>query len=257
MSDHKMNLTLKIWRQNGPTAKGALKTYELKGVSEHQSFLEMIDQLNDELVRKGEEQVAFESDCREGICGACGCMVNGQAHGPDKGVTLCQLHMRTFKDGDTIVIEPFRAKAFPVIRDLVVDRRALDRIMMAGGYVTVRTGQAPDAHAVPIKKEAADKAMDAAACIGCGACVASCKNASAMLFLSAKASQLAHLPQGQPERKERAMRMVLAHDLLGFGNCTNESECQAACPKEISVKNISLLNRDFARAGVTLEQVTG
>jgi succinate dehydrogenase iron-sulfur subunit len=257
MSDKKMNLTLKIWRQTGPAAKGALKTYELKGVSEHQSFLEMIDQLNDELVRKGEEAVAFESDCREGICGACGCMVNGQAHGPDKGITLCQLHMRTFSDGDTIVIEPFRAKAFPVIRDLVVDRRALDRIIMAGGYVTVRTGQAPDAHAVPIPQEAAEKAMDAAACIGCGACVASCKNASAMLFLSAKASQLAHLPQGQPERKDRAMRMIMAHDLLGFGNCTNESECQSACPKEISVKNISMLNRDYVKAGVTLENVSG
>ncbi len=257
MSEHKMNLTLKIWRQSGPTARGALKTYELKGVSTHQSLLEMIDQLNDELVRKGEEPVAFESDCREGICGACGCMINGQAHGPDKGITCCQLHMRTFNDGDTIVIEPFRARAFPVIKDLVVDRRALDRIIMAGGYVTVRTGQAPDAHAIPIPREQAEKAMDAAACIGCGACVASCKNASAMLFLSAKTSQLAHLPQGQAERKDRAMRMIMTHDLLGFGNCTNESECQAACPKEISVKNISMLNRDYVKAGVTLENISG
>ena len=255
MSDEKMNLTLRIWRQPGPEAKGKLTTYKLEGASPHQSFLEMIDQLNDELIRKGEEPVAFDSDCREGICGTCGCMVDGQAHGPDKGITLCQLHMRSFKNGDTITIEPFRAKAFPVVRDLIVDRRALDRIIIAGGYVTVRTGQAPDAHATPIGQKEADNAMDSAACIGCGACVASCKNASAMLFTSAKVSQLAHLPQGQPERKARAMRMVLAHDILGFGNCTNESECQAACPKEISVKTISLLNRDFVNASAKLETV--
>jgi len=251
MSDRKMDLTLKIWRQEGPDVKGRLQTYELKGVSEHQSFLEMLDQLNDELVRKGEEPVAFDSDCREGICGTCGAVVNGQAHGPDKGITLCQLHMRNFADGDVIVIEPWRAKAFPIVRDLIVDRRALDRIIMAGGYITVKTGQAPDAHAIPVPKKNADLAMDAAACIGCGACVAACKNASAMLFLSAKVSQLALLPQGAPERKDRARRMVLAHDVLGFGNCTNESECEAACPKEISVRNISRLNREFVKASAT------
>ena len=252
MSDH-MNLTLKIWRQDGPDAKGRLVTYQLADVSPHQSFLEMIDQLNDELLKKGEEPGAIESDCREGICGACGCQVNGQAHGPDKGITICQLHMRTFSDGDTIFIEPFRARAFPVIKDLVIDRRALDRIIMAGGYTSVRTGQAPDAHAIPVGKPEADKSMDVASCIGCGACVAACKNASAMLFTSAKVSQFAHLPQGQPERKLRALEMVAAHDFLGFGNCSNESECEAACPKEISVKSISLLNRDYLRAAVMLE----
>ena len=248
MSDRTMNLTLKIWRQSGPTERGRLVTYSLAGVSEHQSFLEMLDQLNDELIRKGEEPVAFDSDCREGICGVCGCVVNGQAHGPDTGITLCQLHMRHFKDGDSIVIEPWKAKAFPVVKDLVVDRRALDQIIMAGGYVTVSTGQAPDAHSVAIPKKFAELAMDAAACIGCGACVAACKNASAMLFTSAKVSQLAYLPQGHPERKERAMRMVLAHDAVGFGNCTNETECVAACPKSISVRNISKLNREFAKS---------
>jgi succinate dehydrogenase / fumarate reductase iron-sulfur subunit len=250
MSDRKMDLTLKIWRQPGPTAKGSLKTYELKGVSEHQSFLEMLDQLNDELIRKGEEPVSFDSDCREGICGSCGCVVDGQAHGPDKGITLCQLHMRNFKDGDTIVVEPFRARAFPVVKDLVVDRRALDQIIMAGGFVDIRTGSAPDAHAIPVPKGKADLAMDAAACIGCGACVAACKNSSAMLFTSAKVSQLAFLPQGHPERRTRAMRMVMAHDELGFGNCSNESECEAACPKEISVRHISMLHREFVKSAV-------
>jgi succinate dehydrogenase / fumarate reductase iron-sulfur subunit len=248
MSHDMMNITLKIWRQKGPSEPGGFRTYPLEGVSEHQSFLEMLDQLNDELLKKGEEPVAFDSDCREGICGACGCVVNGQAHGPDRGVTLCQLHMRSFKDGDTIVIEPWRSRAFPIVKDLVVDRRALDRIIMAGGYVTVKTGSAPDAHAIAVPKEKADKAMDAAACIGCGACVAACKNASAMLFTSAKVAQLSLLPQGHPERKRRALKMVMAHDLLGFGNCTNESECEAACPKEISVRHISILNREFAGA---------
>jgi succinate dehydrogenase / fumarate reductase iron-sulfur subunit len=243
-----MHITLKVWRQEGPDVKGRLETYELPGVSPDQSFLEMLDQLNDELIEEGKEPIAFDSDCREGICGTCGCMVNGQAHGPDRGITLCQLHMRRFRDGDTIVVEPWRARAFPIVKDLVVDRRALDRIIMAGGYVSVSTGQAPDAHATPVAKPKADRSMDAAACIGCGACVAACKNAAAMLFVSAKVSQFANLPQGQPERKRRAKQMILAHDLLGFGNCTNESECEAACPKEISVRNISLLNRDFARS---------
>ena len=250
MSERTMRITLKVWRQEGPNVKGRLETYELPKVSPHQSFLEMMDQLNDDLTREGKEPIAFDSDCREGICGTCGCVINGQAHGPDKGITVCQLHMRRFSDGDTIVVEPWRSRAFPIVKDLVVDRRALDQIIMAGGYVTVNTGQAPDAHAIPIPKRKADLAMDAAACIGCGACVAACKNASAMLFTSAKVAQLAHLPQGQPERKRRAMQMVLAHDLLGFGNCTNESECEAACPKEISVRNISMLNREFVKSTV-------
>ncbi len=255
MSAEHMNLTLKIWRQKDSKDRGGFETYHLKDVSPHQSFLEMLDQLNDDLVKQGKEPVAFDSDCREGICGTCGCMVNGQAHGPDKGITCCQLHMRTFRDGDTLVLEPFRAKAFPVLRDLVVDRRALDRIIMAGGFVSVNTGQAPDSSALPVPKYNAEKAMDAAACIGCGACVASCKNASAMLFTSAKVAQLAYLPQGDPERKRRALKMVLAHDLLGFGNCTNESECEAACPKQISVRHISILNREYLRANVGREVI--
>jgi succinate dehydrogenase / fumarate reductase iron-sulfur subunit len=253
MSHGTMNLTLRIWRQKGPEDKGGFRTYRLEGVSEHQSFLEMLDQLNDELLKKGEEPVAFDSDCREGICGTCGCMVDGKAHGPDRGITCCQLHMRRFKDGDTITIEPFRAKAFPVVKDLIVDRRALDRIILAGGFVSVNTGQAPDAHAIPVPKYAAEKAMDAAACIGCGACVAACKNASAMLFTSAKVAQLSYLPQGHPERKRRALKMLLAHDALGFGACTNEGECETSCPKQISVRNISLLNREYARGALKRE----
>ncbi len=243
-----MNLTLKIWRQYGPEDDGNMVEYKLANVSPEASFLEMLDILNDELTLEGEEPVAFDHDCREGICGMCSLVINGQAHGSEKGTTVCQLHMRHFSDGDTIHIEPWRAKAFPVLKDLVVDRSAFDTIISAGGYVSVRTGATQDANALPIPKVDADLAMDAAACIGCGACVAACKNASAMLFVSAKVSQLALLPQGRPERAQRAQRMVEAMDDAGFGSCTNESECEAACPKEISVDNIARLNREYTRA---------
>lgn len=243
-----MNLTLKIWRQKSPKDKGRLVTYTAKGVSPDMSFLEMLDTVNRDLILKGDDPVAFEHDCREGICGSCGFMVSGQAHGPLKGTTVCQLHMRHFTDGDTLVLEPWRAKAFPIIKDLVVDRSALDRIVIAGGFVSVDTGSAPEANALLIPKDNAEIAMDAAACIGCGACVASCKNASAMLFVGAKVSQLSLLPQGQPERERRALSLVTVMDDAGFGNCTNESECEAACPKEISVRNIARLNREFLRA---------
>ena len=253
MSDH-IKITLKIWRQKGPGDKGHFESHKLDNVSTHQSFLEMIDQLNDDLIRAGKEPVAFDSDCREGICGTCGFVINGQAHGPLKGTTVCQLHMRFFKDGETITVEPWRASAFPVVKDLVVDKRAFDQILMAGGYISVKTGSAPDANAIPVAKTDSDESFEAASCIGCGACVASCKNASAMLFVSAKVAQFSYLPQGQPERKRRALRMVLAHEQVGFGNCTNESECEASCPKEISVKNISLLNRDFTQAVFTQTQ---
>lgn len=245
-----MNLTLKVWRQAGPDVKGKLETYPAKGVSADMSFLEMIDVLNDELALAGVEPIAFDHDCREGICGMCGCVVNGRAHGPDPGTTLCQLHMRRFKDGDTIVIEPWRARAFKVVKDLVVDRSALDKIIQAGGYTSVNAGGAQDANALLIPKENADLAMDAAACIGCGACVASCPNASAMLFTSAKVSQLALLPQGKPEAAQRALDMVTAMDDLGFGNCTNEAECEAECPKEINISNIARMNREFYKAGL-------
>lgn len=214
------------------------------------SFLEMLDVLNAELEREGVTPVAFDHDCREGICGACGAVVNGQAHGPDRETTLCQLHMRRFKDGDTITIEPWRAKGFPVIKDLVVDRTAFDRVMQAGGFVTVRTGQAPEAHAIPVSKEEADNAMDAAQCIGCGACVAACPNASAMLFVGAKVAHLAYLPQGEPEKHQRVLNMVTQMDKDGFGNCTNHYECEAACPKAISVRHIAKLNRDYLAAAV-------
>ncbi|MCG6156041.1 succinate dehydrogenase/fumarate reductase iron-sulfur subunit [Rubinisphaera margarita] len=246
-----MKLTLHIWRQPNTEAAGEFKTYELSDVSEHMSFLEMLDVLNEKLIAEGQEPVAFDHDCREGICGTCSLMINGQAHGPDRETTACQLHMRRFKDGDEIWIEPWRAKAFPVIKDLVVNRTALDRIIQAGGYVSVNTGNAPDANSTIVPKQNADLAFDAATCIGCGACVAACKNASAMLFLSAKVSQLALLPQGQPERKTRAINMLKQMDEEGFGNCTNTNECEAACPAGISVENIARLNRQYVSAVLT------
>jgi succinate dehydrogenase / fumarate reductase iron-sulfur subunit len=243
-----MNLTLHIWRQAKGSAQGAMKTYQVKGVSEHASFLEMLDVLNEQLQERGEEPVAFDSDCREGICGMCSLVINGRPHGPDAGTTTCQLHMRRFKNGDEIYVEPFRAGAFPVVRDLCVDRNALDKIIAAGGYVTANVGSAPDANAVPIPKEQADRAFDAAACIGCGACVAACPNSSAMLFTAAKIAHLAHLPQGQPERLRRVKAMVNAMDAAGFGNCSNHYECEAACPKGISKDYIALMNRDYAKS---------
>ncbi|MBU0680266.1 MAG: succinate dehydrogenase/fumarate reductase iron-sulfur subunit [Proteobacteria bacterium] len=248
-----INLTLKVWRQKNSTSKGALSTYTLRKISTDMSFLEMLDVLNEQLLLTGEEPVAFDHDCREGICGMCGAVVNGQPHGPEKETTLCQLHMRHFKSGDTLVIEPFRAKAFKVVKDLVVDRSAFDTIIQAGGYVSVNAGGAPDANAIPISQKNAEQAMDAAACIGCGACVAACPNASAMLFVSGKVSQLALLPQGHPERKERALSMVKTMDDLGFGNCTNERECEAACPKGISIRHIARLNREFLKAALSAE----
>ncbi|MEQ9408297.1 MAG: succinate dehydrogenase/fumarate reductase iron-sulfur subunit [Fuerstiella sp.] len=250
MSGDTINLTLKIWRQDGPDAPGEFRQYKLDGVSTHMSFLEMLDVLNEQLVASSEEPVAFDHDCREGICGMCSLMINGQAHGPDKATTTCQLHMRRFSDGDTITIEPWRASAFPVLRDLVVDRSAFDRIIESGGYVSVSTGNAPDGNAIPVPGNKQEKAMDAAACIGCGACVAACKNASAMLFVSAKVSQLAILPQGVPERNARVLNMVAKMDEEGFGHCTNTSECEAACPAEISVSNIARLNREYLRASI-------
>jgi len=243
-----MNLTLHIWRQAKGSAQGAMKTYQVKGVSEHASFLEMLDVLNEQLQERGEEPVAFDSDCREGICGMCSLVINGRPHGPDAGTTTCQLHMRRFKNGDEIYVEPFRAGAFPVVRDLCVDRNALDKIIAAGGYVTANVGSAPDANAVPIPKEQADRAFDAAACIGCGACVAACPNSSAMLFTAAKVAHLANLPQGQPERLRRVKAMVTAMDAAGFGNCSNHYECEAACPKGISKDYIALMNRDYAKS---------
>ncbi|MBK9385212.1 MAG: succinate dehydrogenase/fumarate reductase iron-sulfur subunit [Planctomycetes bacterium] len=243
-----MHLVLEVWRQKGPEDAGRFESYVLDSVSPDNSFLEMLDQLNEKLVKEGQEPVAFDHDCREGICGACGCVVNGQAHGHEKGTTLCQLHMRSFPNGAKLVLEPFRATAFPVLRDLVVDRSAFDRIIQAGGFVSVSTGSAPDANLVPVAKDNAEKAMDAAACIGCGACVASCKNSSAMLFTSAKVSHLALLPQGQVERERRVAAMVAQMDAEGFGACTNTQECEAACPKEISIENIARMNREFFKA---------
>ncbi|GLB52528.1 succinate dehydrogenase [Neptunitalea chrysea] len=246
-----MNLTLKIWRQKDSKAKGQMVEYKVTDISEHMSFLEMMDVLNEGLVAKGEEPVAFDHDCREGICGMCSLQINGEAHGPDRGITTCQLHMRMFNDGDTIVIEPWRAAAFPVIKDLIVDRTAFERIQQAGGYISINTsGNTQDANAIPISKEAADKAMDAATCIGCGACVAACKNASAMLFTSAKVSQFALLPQGRVEATERVMNMVKQMDLEGFGNCTNTGACEIECPKGISLENIARMNREYLAASL-------
>jgi succinate dehydrogenase / fumarate reductase iron-sulfur subunit len=246
-----MKVTLKVWRQKNNGSKGDFKTYPMNDVSEDMSFLEVFDVLNEDLVRKGEEPVAFDHDCREGICGMCSMHINGRAHGPNTGTTTCQLHMRSFKDGDTITVEPWRANAFPIIKDLMVDRSAFDRIIQAGGFVSVNTGNAVDANAIPIPKDDADKAFDAAACIGCGACVATCKNASAMLFVSAKVSQLALLPQGQPERHRRVLNMVQVMDEEGFGNCTNTGACEVECPKGISLENIARMNRDFLIANIT------
>jgi succinate dehydrogenase / fumarate reductase iron-sulfur subunit len=243
-----LNLTLKIWRQRSRSEKGFIETHEMKGISTEISFLEMLDTLNDQLERSGNAPVVFDHDCREGICGMCSLYINGQPHGPAKATTTCQLHMREFSDGETIFIEPWRSAAFPIVRDLRVDRSAFDRIIQSGGYTSIKTGSAPDAHAIPVPKENADLAMDAATCIGCGACVAACKNASASLFTSAKISQLALLPQGQVERTDRALNMVAQMDEEGFGHCTNESECEAACPKEISVENIARMNREYLRA---------
>jgi succinate dehydrogenase / fumarate reductase iron-sulfur subunit len=248
MSAETLNLTLRVWRQPGPNAPGAFRDYRLNGVSTHMSFLEMMDVLNEQLIASGEEPVAFDHDCREGICGMCSMMINGQAHGPDRGTTTCQLHMRRFNDGEVITIEPWRAQAFPVVRDLVVNRSAFDRIIQSGGFVSVNTGNAPDGNSVPVPGRKQEVAMDAAACIGCGACVASCKNASAMLFVSAKVSQLSVLPQGQPERATRVLNMVAQMDREGFGSCTNTSECEAACPAEISVSHIARLNREYLKA---------
>jgi len=245
-----LDLTLQVWRQPDANSEGAFHIYSLKDISQHMSFLEMLDVLNEQLIENGEEPVAFDHDCREGICGMCSLVINGQAHGPDRETTTCQLHMRRFNNGETIVIEPWRATAFPVVRDLVVDRSAFDRIMNAGGFVSVNTGNAQDANAIPVPEQNAEEAMNSAACIGCGACVAACKNASAMLFVSAKVSHLALLPQGQPERQKRALSMVAQMDEEAFGSCTNTSECEAACPAAISVSNIARLNREYMKSMV-------
>lgn len=249
-----MKLTLKIWRQKGPNDKGKLVDYPVDHVSPDMSFLEMLDVLNEHLVEKGEEPIAFDHDCREGICGMCSLVINGRAHGPQTGVTTCQLHMRSFNDGDVIFIEPFRANAFPVIKDLAVDRGAFDRIIQAGGYVSVNTGAAQDANCLPVPKADADKAFAAATCIGCGACVATCKNASAMLFVSAKVSQLALLPQGKVEAQDRVLNMVHQMDLEGFGNCTNTGVCEVECPKGISLDNIARMNREYLVASLKKEK---
>jgi len=246
-----MNLNLKIWRQPKKDAPGKMVDYKVSGISADMSFLEMLDVLNIQLIEKGDNPVVFDHDCREGICGMCSLMINGQAHGPESRTTTCQLHMRKFDDGDTIVVEPWRAKAFPVLKDLMVDRTAFDDIISAGGFISVNTGNAPDANAIPISKENADLSMDAASCIGCGACVASCKNASAMLFVSAKVSQFSLLPQGKVESSKRAVNMVNKMDDLGFGNCTNEAECEASCPKGISISNIARMNREYTVGSIT------
>ena len=254
MAENKLNLKLKIWRQAGPDSAGNFFDYEV-AISPDASFLEMLDELNEQLEHKGEEPIAVESDCREGICGACGLVIDGRPHGPVAGLTTCQVHMRNYKDGDTIYIEPWRAKAFPLIKDLVVDRSAFDRIMEAGGFVSVNTGGIPDGNAIPIPKETAALSMDAAQCIGCGACVAACKNASAMLFVGAKVSQYSLLPQGEPEKYIRVQKMINVMDELGFGACTNTYACEVECPKLISVKNIARMNRDFFMAKIKGEKV--
>ncbi len=251
MAGKNINLTLRVWRQKNKSTEGGFVDYQAKNVSEHASFLEMLDAVNEELVGKGEEPIAFDHDCREGICGTCGFVIDGEAHGRLKGTTVCQLHMRNFQDGETLTLEPFRAKAFPIIKDLMVDRSAFDRIIASGGYISTNTGNAVDANAILVPKADADEAMNSAQCISCGACVAACKNASAALFTSAKISHMALLPQGQVERKERAARMVAAMDLEGFGSCTTTAACEAACPKEIQLTNISRMNREFFAAKAT------
>jgi succinate dehydrogenase / fumarate reductase iron-sulfur subunit len=243
-----INLTLKVWRQPGPNQKGRFEVYEAKGINVDMSFLEMLDVVNESLQLEGKDPIAFDHDCREGICGMCGAVVNGRAHGPLKGTTLCQLHMRHFKDGDVVVIEPFRSRAFPVIKDLVIDRSAFDEIIIAGGYISVNAGSAPEANSIPVPPQNAELAMDAAACIGCGACVAQCPNGSAMLFVGSKVSHLALLPQGRPEAAKRVLSMTRRMKELGFGNCGNERECEAVCPKQISISHIARLNREFLKA---------
>ena len=254
MEHYTMNLTLKVWRQKNQNDKGGFETYKVSDVSSEMSFLEMFDVLNEKLITEGKEPIAFDHDCREGICGTCSMYINGRPHGPWTANTTCQLHMRAYKDGDTITVEPFRANSFPVIRDLMVDRSSFDRIIQAGGYISVNTGNAVDANAMPVEKENADAAFAAAACIGCGACVAACKNSSAMLFLSAKVSHLALLPQGSPERKTRVLNMVAQMDKEMFGGCTNTNACEAVCPKEISVTNIARLNLEYMAAGLTAKK---
>jgi succinate dehydrogenase / fumarate reductase iron-sulfur subunit len=250
-SNNTMTLNLKIWRQKNASVEGALIDYRVDHVSPDMSFLEMIDVLNEQLVKKGEDPIAFDHDCREGICGMCSMMIDGKAHGGFKNTTTCQVHMRLFKEGDTIVVEPFRASAFPMVKDLAVNRTSIDKVMMKGGYITANTGNAPDANAILIPKPVADEAMDAAACIGCGACVASCPNGSGMLFMGAKISQLALLPQGKSEAPKRALDMVQEHDVLGFGNCTTHAECEATCPKGISIEHIARMNREYVKAAFT------
>ncbi len=249
-SDETINLKLKVWKQKSAADEGHFIDYDAQNISTHMSFLEMLDVMNEDLIRKGQEPVEFDHDCREGICGSCSLVINGSPHGEDKATTTCQLHMRRFKNGDTVYVEPFRAKAFPVVRDLVVDRSSFDRIQQAGGYISTNTGSAQDANALPVAKSKADRAFEAAACIGCGACVAACKNASASLFVAAKISHLGLLPQGEPEKNERALRMVAQMDAENFGACTNTGACSAACPKEISIETIAQMNRDFMKASI-------